>query len=277
MFPSRSFLILIHWTRGWGRSLVLPVFELIEWCLVVLFDHFIGFVSERSMTMYGICNGLMPKGRLILFPALLRDGFKPFKDLMLFSKVGLLVKHSSPGAWHSSIDKSFSTQMRSPATCAVHGLWNRGTGAKRICFCLFCWFLHIFSLFLMWGEREKVQMRFLITLHTFWICLRLFLFLLLYLPLQLIIWSSCSWCQTPPLPYHLWEFVTLGWGDHRLVRHSDELWSPTASESFFNGRRDGGASCRTFLKISLTKISLVTHWLLLEPPLFHLLDDLCAC
>jgi len=24
--------------------------------------------------------------------------------------------------------------MRSPATCAVHGLWNRGTGAKRTCF-----------------------------------------------------------------------------------------------------------------------------------------------
>jgi hypothetical protein len=98
-------------------------------------------------------------------------------------------------------------------------------------------------------------MRFLIALHTFWICLRLFLFLLLYLHLQLIIWSSCSWCQTPPLSCHLWEFVTLRWGDHRFLRHSDDLWSSIPSESIFNGRGDGGASCRTFLKISLTKIS----------------------
>lgn len=143
--------------------------------------------------------------------------------------------------------------------------------------CLFVDFCTFSLLFWMCGGREKVQMRFLIALHTFWICLRLFLFLLLYIHLQLIIWSSCSWCQKPPLPYHLWEFVTLRWGDHRLLRHSDELWSPITSEFIFNGRGEGGASFWTFLKINLTKFSLVTHWLLLEPPLFHLLDDLCAC
>jgi hypothetical protein len=53
MFPSRSFLILIHWTRGWGRSLVLPVFELIEWYFVVQFDlHWFGQRTKHANVWY---------------------------------------------------------------------------------------------------------------------------------------------------------------------------------------------------------------------------------
>jgi hypothetical protein len=136
--------------------------------------------------------------------------------------------------------------------------WNWRKTYMLFCFVVF--FLHNFSLcFRMCGEREKVQqtrVRFLIALQHLNFASGFFWFLLLYLHLRMmIIWSSCSRCQKPPLPFHLWELVTLRWGDHSSLRRRDDLLSSIDSESIFNGRGDGGASCRTFLKISWTKIS----------------------
>jgi hypothetical protein len=177
--------------------------------------------------------------------------------------VWFLIKHSSPGDWRSSLihDQSFSTQMRSPATCAVHGLWSRGTGAKRTCFFVLLFFFCTISHYVLGcAGRER---RYNKQGCAFWSLFThlnfasgFFWFLLLYLHLRMmIIWSSCSRCQKPPLPFHLWELVTLRWGDHSSLRRRDDLLSSIDSESIFNGRGDGGASCRTFLKISWTKIS----------------------
>jgi hypothetical protein len=133
----------------------LPVFELIEWYLVAQFDHFIGFVSERSMPIYGISNGLMPKGRLVPFPALLRDGFKPFNDLMSFWKVGLLVQilrqvlDNLPLINPSQLKWGARPHVQSMVFEVVELAQNVHA------FILFWWFLHIFSLVLdVRGERE---------------------------------------------------------------------------------------------------------------------------
>jgi hypothetical protein len=99
-------------------------------------------------------------------------------------------------------------------------------------------------------------MRILIALHTLWNASCFSFCLFLYLHLQLIFWSSCSRCQK----LHslvIWEFVTLGWGDHSLMRLCDDYGRFQKLDSVFSGRGDGGASCRTFSKVCWMKYRFV--------------------
>jgi len=89
--PSRSFLILIHWTQGWGRSwscLSLNLLNDISWYSLIT-----SLVSSANEACQWHKKRTHAPGKAkFFFLALLRNGFKPFNDLMSFSKVGLLAK-----------------------------------------------------------------------------------------------------------------------------------------------------------------------------------------